>query len=95
MFSHKDTTHILSLLFQYLKLGGRIVLVSWDDDRLTPEKLLERNRYNWYWRNGLGLNEMENVLKETGFKILKSGTHNVADPVEYEWGIIYSAVAQK
>ena len=95
MFSRKDTAHILELLFKYLRPNGRFVMVSWDDDRLTAEKNAERNQYKWYWRNGVGLDEIEEILQNTGFKILKKDMHNVANPIEYEWGIIYSVVAQK
>jgi predicted SAM-dependent methyltransferase len=95
MFSHKDTAHILGLFFQYLRPSGRFVMVSWDDNRLTAEKLAERNQYNWYWRDGLGLDEIADVLQKIGFKILKKDIHNVANPIEYEWGIIFSVVAQK
>ena len=95
MLNHEDTARILGLLIQYLRPKGRFVMVSWGDDRLTAEKFAERNQYNWYWRDGVGLDVIENLLQKTGFEILKKDTHNVANPIDYEWGIIYSIVAQK
>lgn len=95
MFDEKDTARILSLIYQYLKPGGRFVAVSWGDDRLSPEKFEERNRYGWYWRKGPTPEGIANLIKETGFTILKQAIHQVTNPNEYEWGIIYAFVAQK
>jgi SAM-dependent methyltransferase len=95
MFNHYETAHILNLLFQYLERNGRLVVISWDDDRLSLEKFTERARYSWYQRNGAGLADIENLLKTIGFRMLERDVHHVSDPNDYEWGVIYRLVAQK
>jgi SAM-dependent methyltransferase len=95
IFNRKDTAHILELLFQYLEPSGRLVLIWWDDDRLTSTKYNQRVRYGWYQRNGVGRDGLETLLRKTGFTIIKRDAHAVTDPIEYEWGLIYCLISQK
>ena len=95
MFDEPDTRHILSLMYEYLQLGGLFVMVSWGDDRLSPAKFAQRNDYGWYWRKGPHPEAFGQVLEQTGFTILKSDSYVVPNPNEYEWGLIYAFVARK
>jgi SAM-dependent methyltransferase len=95
MFDEKDTIHILSLIYKYLKPDGKFVMVSWGDDRLSSEKFEERNSYNWYWRKGPTPEALSHLLEQVGFTILKKDKYIVLNPEEYEWGLIYGFVARK
>ncbi len=95
MFSRSETTSVFKYLNTYLKSGGLLIDIDWTDCHLPSDKLRERKNYRWYSQNDLSINEIGNIIEDTGHHILKEEIYTVTNPETYGWGTIYGFIAQK
>lgn len=95
MFQEEDITKLFKLIYSYLKPGGKLIDIDWTDERLSKEKLKERESYGWYSTQGPDIARVGELMKIVRFKIKKHSVYTVADPVAYSWGKIYGYVAEK
>ncbi len=95
MFKEDKLNKLLKLAYSYLKTGGRLIDVDWTDCRLPKEKYEERENYEWYSKQGPGIQRIGELMRNNGFKTVKQGIYIVRDPMEYGWGKIYAFVAEK
>ncbi len=89
-----DLEEMFKIIKKYLKPGGTLLDIDWTDSKLSEEKYEERKSYNWYSNQGPSIEEIETLIKSTGFIVRKNEVLEVKNPEEYGWGKIYTISAQ-
>ena len=95
MLNKHDMENMLQIVKRYLKSPGIFLDIDWTDCRLSKEKYVERESYDWYSDQGTDILEIENLMKNAGFNIQMNEIYEVRQPQEYGWGKIYSICATK
>lgn len=94
MFKKSDFQRAIENIRTYLKPGGMLLDADWTDANLSREAYCEKVRYRFYTDEGPSIIEQSQILRRSGFKILKYDSYN-PNKKTYKWGKIFIYLTEK
>ena len=94
-FEKDKLKRLLRIMYSYLKPKGIFLSIDWAEDYLSEKKYKERLSYGWYLRVNYRTEDVVELIKNSGLKIIKHEVYNVPNPKEYLWGKIYGCLSMK